>query len=87
LGVPQSQAVGLEKALLALLIVVVAAAHQDFWFWTATRPLLFGFLPPGLWYHAFYTLAVSALMALLCRRAWPESLERNAEQSQDGNRP
>jgi hypothetical protein len=77
----------LEKALLTLLIVLAAAAHQDFWLWTTARPLLFGFLPAGLSYHAFYTIAVAALMALLCKRAWPESLERNAELPRDGKRP
>ena len=75
-----------KTAFLTLLIVLVAALHQDFWFWRSARPLLFGFLPAGLWYHAFYTIAVSGLMLLLCRWAWPERLERNADR-QDGKRP
>jgi hypothetical protein len=75
-----------KSALLTLLIVLFAAAHQDFWFWHTARPLLFGFLPAGLWYHAFYTVAVSALMLLLCRWAWPSRLERSAD-PQDGKRP
>jgi len=61
-----------------LLVVVVAALyllHQDVWFWREARPLVFGFLPVGLAYHAVYCLAVSALMWTLTRVAWPAHLE------------
>jgi Protein of unknown function (DUF3311) len=61
-----------------VLIVVVSAVylvHQDFWNWTGVEPLLFGFLPIGLWYHAAYSLLASALMWLLVKFAWPKSLE------------
>jgi hypothetical protein len=70
-----------------LLIAIFLVAHQDIWFWRSARPLLFGFLPVGLAYHAFYTLAVSALMLLLGRWAWPAYLDRDPERpSQDGDR-
>ena len=39
--------------------------HQDTWFWDSARPLVFGFLPIGLFYHAVYTLMVSAFMVVL----------------------
>ena len=51
------------------------ALHQDVWFWRDARPLVFGFLPIGLFYHAAYTLAVSALMWRLVRTHWPANLE------------
>ena len=51
------------------------ALHQDFWFWRDARPLVFGFLPIGLFYHAAYTLAVSVLMWGLVRTHWPAHLE------------
>jgi hypothetical protein len=77
-----------KSAFLTLLIVIFFVAHQDFWFWRAARPLLFGLLPVGLAYHAFYTLAVSALMALFCRWAWPAHLEHDqGRPTQDGDRP
>ena len=60
-------------ALLALLLYV---AHQDFWLWRTAQPFVFGFLPIGLFYHAAYTIAVSALLWLLVRTAWPSHLER-----------
>ena len=51
------------------------ALHQDVWFWRDARPLVFGFLPIGLAYHAAYTLAVSALMVWLVRTHWPAHLD------------
>ena len=61
--------------LIVLAIAVMYALHQDFWLWRAARPLLFGFLPAGLAYHAGFTLVCAALMAVLVRVAWPGHLE------------
>lgn len=58
------------------MIVVLYALHQDFWFWRTARPLLFGFLPVGIWYHLCFTLAVSFVMWLLIQQAWPAHLEK-----------
>jgi hypothetical protein len=60
----------------ALLIAVLYALHQDLWFWRTARPLLFGFLPVALTYHAAYCLAAAALMWGLSRAAWPADLEK-----------
>jgi len=59
----------------ALLVLALYALHQDFWFWRDARPLVFGFLPIGLAYHAAYTIAASALLSLLVRWHWPAHLE------------
>ncbi len=61
--------------LVALVTALVYLLHQDFWFWRSARPLVFGFLPIGLAYHAFYTVGVSLLMLYLVRRHWPSHLE------------
>jgi len=61
-----------------LPIVAVTALyllHQDLWFWRTARPLVFGFLPVGLAWHAAYCVAVSLLMLWLTRVAWPAHLE------------
>jgi hypothetical protein len=62
------------------------ALHQDIWFWRQARPLVFGFLPVGLAYHAVYCVAVAGLMWALARYAWPAHLEgtppRGAEPEQ-----
>jgi len=60
---------------LALITAVVYLLHQDFWFWRSARPLVFGFLPIGLFYHAAYTLGASALLWLIVRRYWPSHLD------------
>jgi hypothetical protein len=65
----------MAAALSVVLVLVFFALHQDFWFWRAARPLVFGFLPIGLAYHAAYTLALSALLWLLVKRHWPSHLE------------
>lgn len=59
--------------LLAGLLLYLL--HQDFWFWRAATPLVFGFLPAGLFYHLCYTLVICVLMWLLVKHAWPSHLE------------
>lgn len=61
----------MRRSLLILAVVLVYLLHQDVWFWRTARPLVFGFLPAGLAYHAAYMLLASALMAVLARFAWP----------------
>jgi hypothetical protein len=65
----------MKKLLLLLLIVAVYVAHQDFWNWGKSEPMIFGFLPPGLAYHAAYSIVCAALMAVLVKTAWPKELE------------
>ena len=60
-------------AILAVLYVL----HQDFWFWTDARPLVFGVMPIGLFYHAAYTVATSFALLVLVRTLWPSDLERD----------
>ncbi len=58
-----------------LMVAALYALHQDVWFWRVARPLVFGFLPVGLFYHGAYTLAIALLMSVLVRRHWPGHLE------------
>jgi hypothetical protein len=66
-----------QQWLLTGLIVLLYALHQDWWFWRSASPLVFGFIPIGLFYHAVYSVAVAALMWLLVRLAWPSHLEKD----------
>jgi hypothetical protein len=59
-----------------VIVLLIYALHQDLWFWREARPLVFGFLPVGLFYHAAFTAACSVLLWWLVRVAWPEHLER-----------
>lgn len=66
------------KYLLPTTLVIAAFfLHQDWWFWHEAQPLVFGVLPPGLWYHALYALGCSALMWYLTRAIWPTHLDRD----------
>jgi hypothetical protein len=67
------------KTAILLILLVYYALHQDFWNWTTARPLIFGFIPIGLLYHALYAAGSSLLMLFLVRWAWPERLEAWAE--------
>ena len=64
---------------LLAAVVALYLLHQDAWFWDSARPLVFGFLPIGLFYHGVYSLAVAGLMWALVRYAWPAHLEAQAE--------
>jgi hypothetical protein len=65
----------LPLIFVTLVIALVYALHQDVWLWRTARPLVFGFLPAGLAYHAAYTLAISLLMLVLVKYRWPSHLE------------
>ena len=64
----------MRAAVLTLSVLLLYLLHQDVWFWRDGR-LVFGVLPMGLFYHAVYCLACSALMWALVRFAWPAELE------------
>lgn len=69
----------MSPLLAAVLVAVAYALHQDVWFWDAARPLVFGFMPIGLFYHAAFTIGCSVLLALFVRYAWPAHLESFGE--------
>ena len=68
-----------RPVLLGLAVLALYAVHQDFWFRDVARPLVFGFLPIGLFYHVVLCLAIAGLMWVLVRYAWPVELERAVE--------
>jgi hypothetical protein len=74
----------MKRALLVIIVGLLYVLHQDFWFWRAAHPLVFGFLPVGLFYHACYTVATVLVMILLVRIAWPSELEEGVG---DSDRP
>jgi hypothetical protein len=60
-----------------VLLAAVYALHQDMWFWREARPLVFGFLPIGLAYHAAYCIGVAGVMWALTRYAWPAHFDED----------
>lgn len=77
----------MKRALLLIIVVALYVLHQDIWFWRAARPLVFGFVPIGLFYHACYTVATALVMWLLVKHAWPSHLEEEIERGADFSLP
>jgi hypothetical protein len=65
----------MKKWLLAGLVVAVYLLHQDCWNWKKVEPLVLGFLPVGLAYHAGYSVLAAGMMWVLVRVAWPKELD------------
>ena len=76
----------MKRALLVLAFITLYCLHQDVWFWKAARPLVFGFVPIGLFYHACFSVAAALLMWLLVKYAWPAHLEEEAERARENRR-
>ena len=74
----------MKRALLLIVVGALYVLHQDFWFWRAARPLVFGFIPIGLFYHACYTVVIAVVMWLLVKHAWPSHLEEGGEDGGSG---
>jgi hypothetical protein len=68
--------------LLTLMVCAVYVLHQDSWNWKKTEPLVLGFLPPGLAYHAGYSILAAIMMAILVKFAWPRHLEESSAEDQ-----
>ena len=66
----------MKRYFLIALVVGIYVLHQDFWNWRHIEPLVFGFLPIGLAYHAAYSILAAGMMAVLVRFAWPKHLEK-----------
>lgn len=67
----------MKRVFLTVLLIALYLLHQDFWFWRSASPMVFGFLPIGLFYHLVYTLLIAGVMWLLVKLAWPAHLETN----------
>jgi len=66
------------RFILTGIVIAVYLLHQDLWFWRTARPLVFGFLPIGLFYHAAFCLLCSVVMILLVKFAWPVHFDEAA---------
>jgi hypothetical protein len=66
---------------------IVYVLHQDFWFWRDAHPLVFGFLPIGLFYHAAYTVASSLVLWALLPALWPRLDEPHVDAAPENRVP
>ena len=69
----------MKRSLLVVTVITLYILHQDFWFWRSAKPLVFGFIPIGLFYHACFSVAASLVMWVLVKQAWPSHLEQEIE--------
>jgi uncharacterized membrane protein (DUF106 family) len=65
-----------------LAFVALFILHHDFWNWGNTT-LVFGFMPVGLAYHVGYSIAAGLMWYFVCRFAWPDAIEKWADESND----
>ena len=61
----------MSRAVAGVLVLALFLLHQDVWWWREARPIVFGILPIGLFYHVAYTLVTAAVLGLLVRYCWP----------------
>jgi hypothetical protein len=73
----------MKRFVLFLLVAAVYVAHQDLWNWHTADPMIFGFLPVGLAYHAAYSIVAAVMMAILVNFAWPKNLEKHETTSSE----
>lgn len=69
----------MPRIVLVLIVAALYVLHQDFWFWRTARPLVFGFMPIGLFYQGCFSVAAALVMWLLVTYAWPSHLESEVE--------
>ena len=70
----------MKRLLLLLAVIILYVLHQDFWNWRTAYPLVFGFIPIGLFYHGCFSAAASLLLWMLVKFAWPGHLEREVDE-------
>lgn len=67
------------RRVVTVLVIALIILHQDFWWWDDIEPLVFGFLPIGLAYHAGISIAASIVWALAVRYCWPKDVDVTEE--------
>ena len=67
----------MTRALLYAALVLACLLHNDLWLWD--DPRIVAGLPVGLLYHVLFCLAVTVLLVLLVRHAWPTEALESAE--------
>ena len=66
------------RKLVWAAVVALLVLHQDFWFWNTHSPLVFGFMPIGLAYHALISILASIVWFLATKHCFPVSDENGS---------
>lgn len=70
-----------NTSVAVMIVATLYVLHQDIWLWRTARPLVFGFLPIGLFYHVTFTLVTALALVVLVRLLWPSHLDDNTPRS------
>ena len=73
------------KTIIWGLFILLFILHQDFWWWDDPS-FISGFLPIGLAFHALFSIACSILGWFAIKYAWPDELEKFADDENDEKR-
>jgi hypothetical protein len=60
------------QKIVYLAFAVLLLLHFDFWNWDQIHPIVFGWMPIGLFYHVAYTFVFAALLIALNKFCWPD---------------
>ena len=63
------------RTLVIGLILLLAVLHHDWWWWDAKEPLVLGFMPIGLAWHAGISLAAGLVGLVAVKFCWPDHLD------------
>lgn len=75
------------KAFVYILVVVLLIGHNDYWNWHRAEPLVFGFIPVGLAYHASISLAAGLVWFMATRFCWPPEVDEIEEAVSSTDKP
>ena len=67
-----------KRKLVWGLVLLLGILHYDFWWWNDTS-VVFGFMPIGLAWHAFISVAAAVAWWLVIKFSWPGKLEEWAD--------
>ena len=63
------------KQLVWVLIILLMILHQDVWLWQRYNPLVLGFIPIGLAWHAGISISAAVVGLLAARYCWPVDVD------------
>ncbi|MDA0837331.1 MAG: DUF3311 domain-containing protein [Planctomycetota bacterium] len=67
------------KWIILILILGISVLHHDVWWWTS-KERVFGFIPIGLAWHAFISIAASMIWVIAVFTCWPDELDKRFDQ-------
>lgn len=68
------------RKIIYSAVILLAALHQDFWYWNDAT-LVWGFMPIGLVYHLAFSVVSGLVWALAVVYCWPSGVEEEVKQA------